>query len=59
MKYQICLVFEQGIISADVLVGLQIEGSEEAEFHESARKLGFGYVVVSNDPASKLLTQVV
>ncbi|CAK9320123.1 unnamed protein product [Citrullus colocynthis] len=48
----------QGIISADVLVGLQIQESELGEFHGSAKKLGFDYVAVANNPASKLLTQV-
>lgn len=51
-------MFEQGIISADVLVGLQIQESELGEFHGSAKKLGFDYVGVANNPASKLLTQV-
>lgn len=44
-----------GISIGDVLVGVQIEESEMGEFHESAKKLGFNYSAVADDPASKLL----
>lgn len=45
----------QGETGANILVGLQIEKSEMGEFHERARRVGYEYIVVTDDGAFQLL----
>lgn len=48
-------ILQQGETGANILVGLQIEKSEMGEFHERARRVGYEYIVVTDDGAFQLL----
>ncbi|POO01846.1 Threonine dehydratase [Trema orientale] len=45
----------QGATGANVLVGIQVPGSEMDEFHDLADAVGYEYVVVTNDGDFRLL----
>ncbi|XP_022925850.1 threonine dehydratase biosynthetic, chloroplastic-like [Cucurbita moschata] len=45
----------QGETGANIFVGLQIEKPEMGEFHERARRVGYDYVVVTDDGIFQLL----
>ncbi|XP_022143973.1 threonine dehydratase biosynthetic, chloroplastic [Momordica charantia] len=45
----------QGETGANILVGFQIDKSEMGEFHERARRVGYDYIVVTDDGVFQLL----
>ncbi|XP_038881616.1 threonine dehydratase biosynthetic, chloroplastic-like isoform X1 [Benincasa hispida] len=45
----------KGETGANILVGLQIEKSDMSEFHERVRRVGYDYVVVTDDGIFQLL----
>lgn len=50
--------FEQGIISSDVLVGVQLEKSEEKKFDDYAKKIGYKYEAISGDDSANILAKL-
>ncbi|KAL0543719.1 hypothetical protein IC582_018823 [Cucumis melo] len=48
----------QGILTSDVLIGVQLEKSEEKDFHEHLRKVGYKYEVVPQDDAAQVLAKL-
>lgn len=46
----------EGILKSSVLVGIQLEKSEEKNFHAYAKKVGYKYEVLSPDDAAYILT---
>ena len=49
---------EQGILTSDVLIGVQLEKSEEKKFHEYAKKVGYQYEVISQDDSAQVLAKL-
>lgn len=51
-------MIEQGILSSDVLVGVQLEKSEEKNFHEYVKKVGYKYEIVAEEDAAQVLAKL-
>lgn len=49
---------EQGVISSDVLVGVEMEKLHEREFENHARKVGYKFEVVAMEDAARVIASL-